>query len=64
MSDETTEGTAGIGMFVAAYVDERGADNAYKQLKEAKRVVISIMMTPPSFAAAPKEKCMSTKKGI
>ena len=37
MSDETTEGTAGIGMFVAAYVDERGADNAYKQLKEAKK---------------------------
>jgi uncharacterized membrane protein len=42
MSDETTngeqsEGTAGVGMFVAAYVDERGADNALETLKQAKK---------------------------
>ena len=29
MSDETTEGIAGVGLFVAAYVDERGADQAW-----------------------------------
>ena len=42
MSDETTngeqsEGTAGVGMFVAAYVDERGADNTLEALKQAKK---------------------------
>ncbi len=38
MSDETTnEGIAGVGLFVAAYVDERGADNAMDQLKQAKK---------------------------
>ncbi len=42
MSDETTnveqsEGVAGVGLFVAAYVDERGADQALNALKEAKR---------------------------
>ena len=38
MSDETTnEGVAGVGLFVAAYVDERGADNALDQLKKAKK---------------------------
>jgi uncharacterized membrane protein len=38
MSDETTEqGIAGVGLFVAAYVDERGADQALDGLKQAKR---------------------------
>ncbi|UCC53433.1 MAG: hypothetical protein JSV68_05580, partial [Anaerolineaceae bacterium] len=38
MSDETTnEGVAGVGLLVAAYVDERGADNALDQLKQAKK---------------------------
>ncbi len=39
MSDQATqsEGTAGVGLFVAAYVDERGADNALDQLKQAKK---------------------------
>ena len=38
MSNETTnEGTAGVGLFVAAYVDERGAENGYEQLKQAKK---------------------------
>lgn len=42
MSDETTnveksEGVAGVGMFVAAYVDERGADNTLDALKQAKK---------------------------
>jgi uncharacterized membrane protein len=38
MSDETTDqGIAGVGLFVAAYVDERGADNALDALKEAKK---------------------------
>ena len=42
MSDETTngeqsDGTAGVGMFVAAYVDERGADNTLEALKQAKK---------------------------
>jgi hypothetical protein len=38
MSDETTnEGVAGVGLLVAAYVDERGADNALEQLKQAKK---------------------------
>ena len=42
MSDETTdveqsEGTAGVGMFVAAYVDERAADNTLEALKQAKK---------------------------
>ena len=38
MSDETTnEGIAGVGLFVAAYVDERGADNALDMLKQAKK---------------------------
>jgi uncharacterized membrane protein len=37
MSDETTEGIAGVGLFVAAYVDERGADQAYEGLKQAKK---------------------------
>jgi uncharacterized membrane protein len=38
MGDETTnEGIAGVGMFVAAYVDERGADLALDQLKQAKK---------------------------
>jgi uncharacterized membrane protein len=38
MSDETTnEGVAGVGLLVAAYVDERGADNALEQLKRAKK---------------------------
>ena len=38
MSEETKndEGT-GIGLLVAAYVDERGADNALAQLKQAKK---------------------------
>jgi len=42
MSDETTsveqsEGTAGVGLFVAAYVDERGADQTLEALKQAKK---------------------------
>ena len=41
MSDETNvsqdEGVAGVGMFVAAYVDERAAEQALDQLKEAKK---------------------------
>ena len=38
MSDETTnEGIAGVGLFIAAYVDERGADNALDMLKQAKK---------------------------
>ena len=38
MSDETTnEGVAGVGLLVAAYVHERGADNALDQLKKAKK---------------------------
>lgn len=44
MSEETTtgtegqdEGVAGVGMFVAAFVDERAADAALEGLKEAKR---------------------------
>ena len=38
MGNETTdEGTAGVGLFVAAYCDERGADNALDQMKQAKR---------------------------
>ena len=40
MSDETTntqEGIAGVGLFVAAYVDERGADQALDALKQAKK---------------------------
>ena len=44
MTDETTssnteqsEGAAGWGMFVAAYVDELGAEQAYEQLKTAKK---------------------------
>jgi uncharacterized membrane protein len=38
MSDETTnEGVAGVGLLVAAYVDERGADNALDMLKKAKK---------------------------
>jgi uncharacterized membrane protein len=38
MSDETTkEGTAGVGLFVAAYYDELGADNALDLLKKAKK---------------------------
>jgi uncharacterized membrane protein len=42
MSDETTnveqsEGVAGVGLFVAAYVDERGADNTLEALKQAKK---------------------------
>jgi uncharacterized membrane protein len=31
------QGTAGVGVFVAAYVDERGADQALEDLKQAKR---------------------------
>jgi uncharacterized membrane protein len=38
MSEEkTTEGVAGVGMFVAAFVDERAADVALESLKQAKR---------------------------
>jgi len=44
MSDETTsgsaeqgEGVAGVGMFVAAFVDERAAEDALKIMKEARR---------------------------
>lgn len=38
MSEETTnESVAGVGLFVAAYVDERGANNAYDGLKKAKK---------------------------
>ena len=44
MSEDTTtgtegqdEGVAGVGMFVAAFVDERAADAALEGLKEAKR---------------------------
>ncbi len=38
MSDETTnEGTVGVGLFVAAYVDERGADQGLGDLKQAKK---------------------------
>jgi uncharacterized membrane protein len=38
MSDETKDqGIAGVGLFVAAYVDERGADNTLDALKEAKK---------------------------
>ena len=44
MSKDTTtgtagqdEGVAGVGMFVAAFVDERAADAALEGLKEAKR---------------------------
>jgi uncharacterized membrane protein len=38
MSDETTEqGIAGVGLFVAAYVDERGANQALDGLKQAKK---------------------------
>ena len=34
---EKSEGVAGVGMFVAAYVDERGADNSLEALKQAKK---------------------------
>jgi uncharacterized membrane protein len=34
---EQSEGTAGVGLFVAAYVDERGADNTLDALKQAKK---------------------------
>jgi uncharacterized membrane protein len=44
MSEETTsgnveqsEGVAGVGMFVAAFVDERAAEDALKIMKEARR---------------------------
>ena len=44
MSEETTsgsaeqgEGVAGVGMFVAAFVDERAAEDALKILKQAKK---------------------------
>ena len=44
MSDETTSGNAeqservaGVGMFVAAFVDELAAEGALKRMKEAKR---------------------------
>jgi uncharacterized membrane protein len=44
MSDETTagtegqaEGVAGVGMFIAAFVDERAADGALERMKEAQR---------------------------
>jgi uncharacterized membrane protein len=40
MSNETTStkgGVAGVGLFVAAYVDERGADQALADLKQAQR---------------------------
>ena len=39
MSEDTTteEGVAGVGMFVAAFVDERRADAAYERMKQAKR---------------------------
>lgn len=40
MSDEsvkTEEGIAGVGLLLAAYVDERGADQALDALKQAKR---------------------------
>ena len=41
MSDQTNtsqdEGVAGVGMLVAAYVAERGAEQALDQLKEAKK---------------------------
>jgi uncharacterized membrane protein len=33
----TEGGVAGVGLFVAAYVDERGADQALDDLKQAKR---------------------------
>ena len=36
MSNET-EGTPGVGMFLAAYVDERGADQGLDALKDAKK---------------------------
>jgi uncharacterized membrane protein len=34
---EQSEGVVGVGMFVAAYVDERGADNTLEALKQAKK---------------------------
>ena len=41
MSDETTSGSAeqvaGVGMFIAAFVDERAAEDALKVLKQAKK---------------------------
>jgi len=38
MSEETkNDEVAGVGLFIAAYVDERGADNALDQLKKAKK---------------------------
>jgi uncharacterized membrane protein len=40
MSNETTsteQGVAGVGLFVAAYVDERGADQTLEALKQAKK---------------------------
>ena len=38
MSDQTTnEGVAGVGMFVAAFVDELAAEDALKRMKEAKK---------------------------
>lgn len=40
MSDETTTtegGVAGVGLFVAAYVDERAADQTLETLKQAKK---------------------------
>lgn len=41
MSDETTagqgEGVAGVGMFVAAFVDERAAEGALERMKQAKK---------------------------
>ncbi len=38
MSNETKDqGIAGVGLFVAAYVDERGADQALDAMKQAKK---------------------------
>lgn len=34
---EQEEGVAGVGLFVAAFVDERRADDALKNMKEAKK---------------------------
>ena len=62
MSDETTntdQGVAGVGLLVAAYVDER-ADNALDSLKQAKKAGEFYDVMPPSCATA--QMAISTPK--
>ena len=62
MSDQIeVQGPVGVGLFVAAYVDERRADETLETLKRPGGAASSSSMMPPSCDEMPRGTSTSMK---